>query len=129
MNGNQDDVAAALKVASDAAFATEQAFIANGDQANAVIADDVSQELLQASGAANATAVLKKLSDTAQHEQVVKTLTTKLNAAAQGITADEKTIHTWLSIASNALQLVSKVTAGNIPGAIGNATAIVHLLP
>lgn len=127
-NNNQDAVAKALKSGSDAVFSLEQAFLDNGDQANADAADEASRDLLNASGKANAASVVSKLSDTQAHQQVVQQLTAKLNAAAQHIAADEKTVHKWLNVAASALQLVAKASAGNIPGAIANATGIIHLL-
>ena len=123
-----DAVAVAFKKGSDAAFSLEQAFLDHGDESKAALADQAVQDLLQAATDANAQNASHRLSDTAAHAQVIMQLTAKLNAAAGHISADEATVQRWVSVATNATQLVSKVGTGDLGGAITNAQKIVQLL-
>ena len=123
-----DAVAVAFKKGSDAAFSLEQALLDDGDESNAALADQAVQNLLQAATDANAQNASRRLADTVAHAQVISQLTAKLNAAADHISADEAAVHKWVSVATNATQLVSKVGTGDLGGAITNAQAIVELL-
>jgi uncharacterized protein (DUF58 family) len=125
---SNDALALAFEKASNAAFSLEQAFLENGDNANAVLADGAVQKLSSAATQANALSASQKLSSTEADRQILQRLTDKVNTAAGQIAASEAQVRKWVNVATNATQLVGKVASGNIGGAISNAQSIVSLL-